>query len=184
MDDRMTTAEAAQHFDVSERTIRRWIQTGKLVAERSNGQWAVRTDARPSECPSDREDDRTDDRLTEVLESEILNLKTQLQRADVEIAHLTERVEEKTDQIEHLREQLPRRDDTIESLTREINHLTQVVAMSQKNIATLTDQLSVMRDSEGGDFKLPPSESQLEGIRQRPWWRRLFGRKIANSPTS
>ena len=177
MDDRMTTAEAAQHFDVSERTIRRWIQIGKLVAERSNGQWAVRTDARLSECPSVREDDRTDDRVTvepapihRGLQSEIQHLKTQLQRADVDIAHLTERAEEKTDQIQHLREQLARRDDTIESLTREINHFTQVVAMSQKNIATLTDQLSVMR--------------QLEDMRRRPWWQRLFGRKTANSPTS
>ena len=116
MDDQtMTTAEAALHFDVSERTIRRWIQAGKLKASWSNGQWAVRMDEQPSECPTDRESIRTDDRLTETLQSEINNLKTKLEQADFEIAHLTQRVEEKIDQIKHLADQLSLKDKQIES---------------------------------------------------------------------
>ncbi|HSG41689.1 MAG TPA: helix-turn-helix domain-containing protein [Anaerolineales bacterium] len=161
----MTTAKAAQHFDVSERTIRRWIKSGKLDAERTNGQWDVRVSECPSERPNDRESVRTDDRLTEPLQSEIERLNSQLERADFEIAHLSESLEEKTvenqrlwKQLDQVNEQLQRRDEHIESLTQEIDHLTQLLAMQTKTTAGLTDRLQAIED-----------------LRNRPWWKRVFG---------
>ncbi len=59
-------------------------------------------------------------------------------------------------EISHLREQLIRRD-------KQIDHLTQVVAMSQKNIGALTEQLD-------------GSRQMIEDMRSRSWWKRIFRR--------
>lgn len=121
MTETMTTAEAAQHFNVSERTIRRWIQSGKLQAEGTNGQRFVRLDTRTEACPNDRP---TDSSLSIPLESDNQHLRLELQRADSE--------------IQHLREQLSRRDE-------QVDHLTQLLAMQSKTTAALTEQLSAHR---------------------------------------
>ena len=55
------------------------------------------------------------------------------------------------DETESLRDQLSRKDE-------QIDHLTQVVAMSQKNIATLSEQNQLL----------------LEDQQRRPWWKRIF----------
>jgi excisionase family DNA binding protein len=45
----MTVSQAAYHFDVSERTIRRWIESGKLTANREDGQWIINSDGIPAD---------------------------------------------------------------------------------------------------------------------------------------
>jgi len=115
----MSTAQAAEHFDVHIKTIFRWVKCGKLPAEKINGQWHVHI----SEHDAPQKEQNAQDNVQ--------SLKTQLQRADSE--------------IQHLREHFTRRDEHIESLTQEIDHLTQVVAMSQKNIGALTEQLDDSR---------------------------------------
>lgn len=124
MTETMTTAEAAQHFNVSERTIRRWIQSGKLVAFGTNGQRFVRLDIRTTECPNDRQMDNS---VSIQLESENKHLRDQLQRADSE--------------IQHLREQLVRRDE-------QIDHGQQLLAISQKSIQQLTEQNRLLLDDQ------------------------------------
>ena len=76
-------------------------------------------------------------------------LEKQLERADSE--------------IQHLREQFTRCDGHIESQTQEIDHLTQIVAMSQKNTAALTEQLD-------------DSRQMIEDMRSRSWWKRILRR--------
>jgi excisionase family DNA binding protein len=166
MTDQITTAEAAQHFNVSERTIRRWIKDGKLRAEWASGQWAVRLDERTSESPSVRGDDRADGRLAEQRQSDIDHLrveleerKSQLQQANLSIQHISERLKEKECENRKLHGYLARRDDAIESLTREVDHLTQLLAVQTKTNTSLTDRLQAIED-----------------LRHRPWWRRLFRR--------
>ncbi|MBI1926932.1 excisionase family DNA-binding protein [Candidatus Poribacteria bacterium] len=122
MTETMTTASAAQHFNVSERTIRRWIKSGKLQAEGTNGQRLVLLDRRPTECPNDRQ---MDNPVSSQLESENEPLRDLLQRADSE--------------IQHLREQLVRRDE-------QIDHLTQLLAMQTKTTAVLTERLQASQD--------------------------------------
>ena len=121
MTETMTTAEAAQHFNVSLRTIRRWIKSGKLASEGTNGQRLVLLDRRTTECPNDRQ---MDNPVSIQLESENEHLRDLLQRADSE--------------IKHLREQLARRDE-------QIDHLTQLLAMQTKTTAALTEQLDAHR---------------------------------------
>ena len=61
------------------------------------------------------------------------------------------------EEIKYLRDQLVSRDE-------QVGHLTQVVAMSQKNIAALTEQLD-------------NSRQMLEDMRHRkPLWKRIFSR--------
>ena len=45
----MTVSQAAYHFDVSERTIRRWIESGKLTASREDGQWIINSADTPAD---------------------------------------------------------------------------------------------------------------------------------------
>ena len=183
MTETMTTAEAAQHYHVSERTIRRWIQSGKLQARWTNGQWAVRADNRLSFRPHDREDDRTEallsessDRLTEPevkrLWEELETCRRQLERVNFKTSHLVESLEEKRCEIKRLElqltekdNQLARRDTQIDSLTQEIDHLTQLLALKEKNVAALTEQLD-------------DSRRLIEDMR-RPWWKRVFRRQAS-----
>lgn len=72
------------------------------------------------------------------------------------------RIEDLQRQVGDLQDQLARRDNQIESLTQQIDHLTQIVAMSQKTVATLSEQLE-------------SSRLMIEDIR-KPLWRRIFKR--------
>ena len=64
---------------------------------------------------------------------------------------------------EHLRVQGLEHSQSIRALTEQIDHLTQVVAMSQKNIGALTEQLD-------------DSRQMIEDMRFRSWWQRIFRR--------
>jgi DNA-binding transcriptional MerR regulator len=148
MTHQMDIPSTAIELDVSITTVRRWIKEGKLTAEKVDGKWMVnpaKRDGYPNEKnghSSGYPNDQTE--LVEAL------------RAQIEML---------TAEIETKNQQLQRRDDQTDSLTEKIDHLTQVVAMAQKNVATLTDQLE-------------SSRFLIEELRQKPvWWKRLFGRR-------
>ena len=142
----LTITEAANVLGVSDKTIRRWIESGKLSAEKIDRKWFVHVnlDIDPDNDPADVQD-----------------LKAQLERANTDIQHLREQLAAKDAHIEQcqssnvlLRDQLTEKD-------KQIDHLTQVVAMSQKNIAALTEQLDTSRQ-------------MIEDMRQRRTvWQRL-----------
>lgn len=146
----LSLQDAAQHFNVSERTIRRRIKQGTLKADLLDGRYLVCVD-------SDMTLDKPDVNV----------LSCQLERADFEVQHLTKQVEEKTNQILYFQalltekdKQLARRDDQMESLTDALNHAHQLVAISQKSIQQLTEQNQLL----------------LEDQRHRklPVWKRVF----------
>ena len=58
------------------------------------------------------------------------------------------------DEIKYLRVQLTRRDD-------QIDHLTQLLAIAQKNVSMLTERMQVIEDMR----------------HRRPFWKRLFRQK-------
>lgn len=62
-------------------------------------------------------------------------------------------IEEKDARIEQLQAQLQRKDE-------QIDHLQQLLAVAQKNLATIAEQNQLL----------------LEDIRPRAWWKRLFRR--------
>lgn len=108
----MTTTHAAEHFGVTAKTIRRWIRSGKLSASMQDGRWMVHLDAHEGShlAHHGSHDD---------------HLRSQLVRAEEEIAHL--------------RDQLARRDE-------QVDHLTQLLAVQTKTNATLTSQLSASQE--------------------------------------
>jgi uncharacterized coiled-coil protein SlyX len=63
-------------------------------------------------------------------------------------------LDEKDARIQQLEDQLARH-------AQQIDHLTQVVAMSQKNIGALTEQLD-------------DSRQMIEDMRTCSWWKRIF----------
>jgi len=132
----ISTKQAATHFGVSAKTIRRWIQQGKLPAEQVDGRWVVHLDAHEGSHSSHEG-------------SQEEHPQKLMARADSEIAHL--------------RLQLARRDEQIEALTNQMDHLMQLLAIAQKNVAQITDPLSAKRQI-------------IDAQRHRSWWKRLIRR--------
>lgn len=130
MTTQMSIQDAAQHFNVSERTIRRRIKQGTLKADLIDGRYLVHVCVN-----SDMTLDKPDVNV----------LSSQLERADFEIQHLTERVEEKTNQILYLRDLLTEKDEQLARRDEQIDHLTQLLAMQSKTTAALTEQLDAHR---------------------------------------
>ena len=71
----MTVSHAAYHFDVSERTIRRWIESDKLTASREDGQWIINS----ADIPADKTPSHADI---------VSTLKQQLSVKDEQISQL------------------------------------------------------------------------------------------------
>ena len=91
----MTIKEAAEHYGVSDKTIRRRIKQGHINAQQVNGRWRVYIDQ-----DSVQENDQTNDQptvqqtdnpaLVDQMQSEITHLRDQLQGRDTQIEHLTQ----------------------------------------------------------------------------------------------
>jgi len=62
--------------------------------------------------------------------------------------------------VNEIRAQLRVKDTQIEGLTQQIDHLTQLLALKEKNVAALTEQLDDSR--------------RLICDMRTPWWKRLF----------
>ena len=135
----MPSSQAAEHFDVNIKTIRRWIKSGKLTGTQIDGRWYVEIENTDALKMSPDVPQMSSDALAETQ-----SLREQLQRADSEIQHLREQ----------FGEQLTRKDE-------QIDHFQQIVAMSQKNIGALTEQLD-------------DSRQMIEDMRlRRTVWQRL-----------
>ncbi|MCH8295194.1 helix-turn-helix domain-containing protein [Candidatus Poribacteria bacterium] len=143
MTEHLSTQQAAKYFNVHERTIRRWIKSGKLPAELIEGRWFVQIadenvqgNGQPvmGNARNNGQDAESRDRLYEHLSSEIRTLREQLTEKD-----------------------------------NQINHIQQIVAMSQKNIGALTEQLD-------------DSRQMIEDMRQRKTvWQQLKAVFVAES---
>ncbi len=114
----LTITEAAKVLNVSDKTIRRWIDAGKLTAEKVDRKWYVHVD-----LDIDQDNDLAIDPDND--QSHVHAMKAQLDRADSE--------------IRHLRDQLARRDE-------QIDHLTQLLAIQSKTTATLTERLHMIEE--------------------------------------
>ena len=122
----LSTTQAAEYFGVHLKTIFRWINSGKLTAEKINGQWHVQIDEHDAQNDVQNAQGKTQDNV----QSDVLERLIHQQQAE----------------IYHLRDQLARRDEHIESLTQEIDHLTQLLAVQTKTNASLTDRLQMIED--------------------------------------
>ena len=124
----MSATQAAEHFSVNIKTIRRWISNSKLSAEMIDGRWHVHVEG--ENVPYHTQNGTP---------TAVHSLKAQLERADSEICHLRDQLTEKDNQ-------LTRRDEQIESQAHQLDHLTQLLAVQTKTNAVLTDRLHAIED--------------------------------------
>ena len=127
----LSIQDAAQHFNVSERTIRRRIKQGTLKADLIDGRYLVCVD-------SDMTLDKPDVNV----------LSCQLERADLEVQHLMKQVEEKTNQLLYFQAMLTEKDEQLARRDEQIDHAHQLVAISQKSIQQLTDQNQLLLEDQ------------------------------------
>ena len=115
----LTIPQAVKYFQVTERTIRRWIKKDKVDAKLVDGRYLISVDLTQSpDINNNMSDDMSMDMSPDNSNSELL------EQTRKENTYLQEIISEKDKQIDHL---------------------TQVVAMSQKNIGALTEQLDDSR---------------------------------------
>ena len=139
MTKKLTIKEAIETLALSEKTIRRRIASGELKAEKFDGRWYVYLLGQ-----DDHQLGQND------------HLSGQDDQSTGQADHAVDQPEmaaELRTQIEYLKEQLRGRD-------QHIDHLTQLLALKEKNVAALTEQLD-------------DSRRLIEDMR-RPWWKRLF----------
>ena len=103
----MTITQASKHFDVSERTIRRWIECGKLTASKFNGHWKIKLDTAPDIEPDilSSKPDTTPDITIEEPDTTpdiMSNLSDQVDRLITDVLHLRQQLETKDLQIDKL----------------------------------------------------------------------------------
>ena len=82
----MSAPQAASHFGVNIKTIRRWISNGKLSAEMVDGRWHVHIEG--TNVPPPAQDNAP-------------HLREQLERADDEIAHLREQLASRDSRVDN-----------------------------------------------------------------------------------
>ncbi len=153
MNTKITISTASQKLNLSPHSVKRWINQGKLNGEKLNGKWYVIDDELFSQhlyingthLHTNNEHHLSTNGVH--LHTEIEHLKSIICEKDKQLA-------DKDARFEDFREQLSRRDE-------QIDHFQQIVAMSQKNIGALTEQLS-------------DSRQLIEDMRQRKTvWQRL-----------
>ena len=95
MTTQLTIQDAMKHFNVSERTIRRWIKQGKVDAEKIGGRYFIDVDLKDSMA-----DDRTPDKAALIgqLQAENAHLRDQLTEKDNQLI----RRDEQTDHLQQL----------------------------------------------------------------------------------
>ena len=95
MTTQLTIQDAMKHFNVSERTIRRWIKQGKVNAEKIGGRYFIDVDLKDSMT-----DDRTPDKAALIgqLQAENAHLRDQLTEKDNQLI----RRDEQTDHLQQL----------------------------------------------------------------------------------
>ena len=112
----LTITEAAHALNVSDKTIRRWIDAGKLSAEKVDRKWYVHVDL-DVDLDTDLDTDPVD----------VQHLKAQLERADSEISHLREQFARRDEQIDHLSQVVAMSQKNIGALTEQLDDSRQMI---------------------------------------------------------
>ena len=90
MSSQLSVNQAATYFDISHRTVHRWIQSGKVKAEKIDGQWLIEVE---------NVDNQTSDNLSSERHDTVMSLTRQN-------GQLIKQLESKDQQIEKLQQAL------------------------------------------------------------------------------
>ena len=115
MDTQLTVNQATRKLNLSSKSVRRWLKSGKLNGEKVDGKWYVQVDT--------------------VFEH-YLNPNAHM---DTQLA-----LEQLQAETRHLRELLDNRDSQIESMTQHIERLSQLLAVSHRSLQQITDQYHLL----------------------------------------
>ena len=115
MDTQLTVNQATRKLNLSSKSVRRWLKSGKLNGEKVDGKWYVQVDT--------------------VFEH-YLNPNAHM---DTQLA-----LEQLQAETRHLRELLDNRDSQIESMTQHIERLSQLLAVSHRSLQQVTDQVQLL----------------------------------------
>ena len=115
MDTKLTINQAARKLNLSSKSVRRWLKSGKLNGEKVEGKWYVQVDS-----------------IFEHYLNPNVHMDTQLA------------LEQLQDETRHLRELLANRDSQIESMTQHIERLSQLLAISHRSLQQITDQYHLL----------------------------------------
>ena len=116
----MSAQEAAAYYQVSDRTIRRWIKAHRLKASRVNGQWRVYPDTDTMSDVSRQNVHPAATATMAQMQSEIDHLRDALDKRDTQIEQLNQLLAMQTQQNHQLIAQLP---PPRQSLTERIGKL-------------------------------------------------------------
>ena len=119
MDTQLTVNQATRKLNLSSKSVRRWLKSGKLNGEKVDGKWYVQVDT--------------------VFEH-YLNPNAHM---DTQLA-----LEQLQDETRHLRELLDNRDSQIESMTQHIERLAQLLAVSHRSLQQITDQYHLLIEDD------------------------------------
>ena len=115
MTSQLSVNQAATYFDISHRTVHRWIQSGKVKAEKIDGQWLIEVE---------NVDNQTSDNLSSERHDTVMTL---------------------TRQNGQLIKQLESKDQQIEKLQQALDQQQQLQAASQKTVDAQQLQREDMR---------------------------------------
>lgn len=179
----LSIEEAASFLGVTDKTIYRRVEKGKIKNRELNGerQVCVMTEDIPSDVLSSN-----DNGFVEQLRSEIEFLRQQnqnlCQKESEIVTQLRSEIESLKPQNDSIRQEeseiVGNLKTEIDHLRQQNDHLTQLMALSQKNLGALTEQVSE-KDKLIEDLRHPPQD----------WWQRFwatFGvpKKIASKSRS
>ena len=125
----MTISQAAYHFKVSDRTIRRWIDSGKLPATKIDGQWQTTMSDTMSDIPSVTPDTMSDT---------VSPLQGQIDEQKNQIIYLQQQVSTKD-------EQLATKDQQIERLQSALDQSQQLQALTENRYQAEHQQLAEIK---------------------------------------
>jgi excisionase family DNA binding protein len=154
--DWLTVKEAAERLSVTERTITKHINEGKLEAKKEGREWRIHPDL----CPSKEEWQNSEDGTPNSTASEtgVEDIKTQILKNSLEMLQGTVGVLQNS--LGTLEEQLLQKDG-------QIDKLQMLLAMEKQEKKALTEENKLLINDSAN--------------RQLPWWRKVFGRPRAQT---
>lgn len=170
--DFLTAVEAAERLGVSDTAVRKWIASGSITANKHGREWRIplpeverlKNESNTPEMKHKNEPNEPVNQTNRTNPSEESSLR--MEQLELENQHLRREKDAAIKRAVSTENRLQTALDSIQELTRQIDHLTQLLALAQKNVAAVIEQNQLL----------------LEDTRKKmlPFWKRILGRGKAS----
>ncbi len=166
---KLTIKEAAAHFNVSERTIRRWIAAGELQVERV----AMRHGEQVFILVGDTPDDMGDVRYDVIGDTDVSTGDTKPPRpVEVLLPTVFEQGASTNQIVQTLLAALDKQSERIAELGERVGRAEERADQAEQRAALLEQELHDARAAQPDAEPTPQAAAQP--AKRVPWWRRLF----------